>query len=339
MMHRSFVLIAACSLLSWTTSAFATDPAVKAKARNLVNSGVAEFERGQFEAASSKFQEAQTLVEAPTIAVWSARSQEKLGRLVEAAKLYKLALEMQPNDLWVGQVQQGAQKEAKEALPGLESRIAHVRLALNGGVGANVEVTLDKVTIPNDALGLEQQLNPGAHTIAVRRAGELVSEEALTLAEGERRVVTLKLPVEAPAARTGAGDREQPTVALRNLGVRPVSAPDASSKEPLRTLTWVSFGVGAAGITLGTIAGITTGRKHSDLRDSGCNDTTCWGNQFDSRVDSYNRWRTISIAGLVAGGVGVAAGVTLLLLQPEREAAPSVSLTLRSDNVALTGGF
>jgi len=337
MIHRSFVLIAAFSL-SWTTSAFATDTAVKAKARNLVNSGVAEFERGQFEAASSRFQEAQTLVEAPTIAVWSARTHEKLGRLVEAAKLYKLALEMQPNDLWIGQVQQSAQKEAKEALAGLESRIARVRLAPDGSVGANVEVTLDKMAIPSDALNLEQQLDPGPHTIAVKRAGELVSEEALTLAEGERRLVTLKLPVEVPAPRTGVGG-DKPTVAIRNLGVRPVPSPDASSKEPLRTLTWVSFGVGAVGVTLGTIAGITTGRRHSDLRDSGCNDTTCWGNQFDSRVDSYNRWRTVSIAGLVAGGVGVAAGVTLLLLRPEREVAPNVSLTLGSGAVALTGGF
>src|SRR5512145_319757 len=159
MHHRLLWLVGALAISTWTGSAVAIDDATKVKARNLVNDGVAQFERGEFERAREQFMAAHALAEVPTVAVWAARAHERVGRLLEASALYRQALAMQPNELWTGQVQQKAQGAATEALTALESRIPVLQLEL---VGGNAETTLgiDETVVTLTAPSLEQRLDP-----------------------------------------------------------------------------------------------------------------------------------------------------------------------------------
>lgn len=332
MHHRLLWLVGALAISTWTGSAVALDDATKVKARNLVNDGVAQFERGEFERAREQFMAAHALAEVPTVAVWAARAHERVGRLLEASALYRQALAMQPNELWTGQVQQKAQGAATEALTALESRIPVLQLEL---VGGNAETTLgiDETVVTLTAPSLEQRLDPGAHHVKALRAGKVVREETITLAEGERRRVEWTLPAPEPVSPV------QPAVKLQAIQFRPTQPQADTSASTSRTLTWLSLGVGLAGLAVGTVAGVTTGKKHSELRDAGCSDDACRGSQFQDRVDAHNTWRSVSMVGFIVGGVGAAAGLTLWLTTPTTPHSSGVGLTLSPGRVAMAGEF
>jgi len=109
--HLGF--ITAMVLASWVTPAFAKgiDDSSRSAARALVKRGVDELNAGQAESALKRFTEALEVARVPTVAVWAAQANEKLGRLVAAAELYENAQLMQPNELWIGTTQQQAQQQ------------------------------------------------------------------------------------------------------------------------------------------------------------------------------------------------------------------------------------
>jgi hypothetical protein len=72
---------------------------------------------------------------------------------------------------------------------------------------------------------------------------------------------------------------------------------------------------------VGAVAGLLAMGKHSDLAGSNhCSGSSCDMTQ-QSTLDSYHTTATISTVGFIAGGVGVAAGVILLVTQPRGESA------------------
>ena len=89
----------------------------------------------------------------------------------------------------------------------------------------------------------------------------------------------------------------------------------ADSGSLQRTLGWVGLGVGAAGVVLGGITGLVASSKKSDLDSGDCLDGRCGPSERDE-VESYNSMVTLSTVGFVVGGIGLAAGATLLLTAP-----------------------
>jgi hypothetical protein len=73
------------------------------------------------------------------------------------------------------------------------------------------------------------------------------------------------------------------------------------------------------------VAGFMAMGKHSDLATN-CPGNTCFPSQ-QANLDSYHTIATISTVGFIVGGVGVAAGVILLVTRPKTEnaAAPAHS--------------
>jgi hypothetical protein len=82
----------------------------------------------------------------------------------------------------------------------------------------------------------------------------------------------------------------------------------------------VAFGVGAAGLVVGTIFTLGGASKQSDAdkvfndHDCGKNPCEAYQSQIHDLDDQGKSKKTIGVVGFVAGGVGVAAGVTLLVL-------------------------
>jgi hypothetical protein len=81
------------------------------------------------------------------------------------------------------------------------------------------------------------------------------------------------------------------------------------------TLTFASFGLGAAGLITGSVAGIWVLTKHSSLSSSCQNDVCPSADAGD--VSTYRTLANVSTAAFIVAGVGAAAGVTLLLTEPK----------------------
>ena len=327
-----FGLIVAVGWLGWSHSCFAIDNSSRAAARTLVNQGAEEYNAGRYEAALKKFAEALQVAKVPTVAVWAAEANEKLDRLVAAAELYEQALLMQPNDLWVGSVQEDAQAKAREALDQLRPRIPTLKVEVVGANGADLEVTIDSIQVPNSLLAEPRPLDPGTHTITARQANKTATQ-SVALMEAQKQVVSLQLT---------APENPQPVLGSSS-GLSSGSATDkasqGSSPRWQRTAGWVSVGVGAAGIAFGATTGVVVGLKRSSLHNDGCTANTCLGPTYKSRVDSYNTLRTLSTVGFVVGGVATVAGVTFLLTSPTQESSVKVGLLVSPTGMHIAGDF
>jgi hypothetical protein len=85
------------------------------------------------------------------------------------------------------------------------------------------------------------------------------------------------------------------------------------------------------------VAGIIALGKHSDLSKS-CGGGSCGPSQ-QGELDSYHSVGLVSTIGFIVAGVGAAAGVTLLLVQPKGDSAPAASLVVGPGSLGAVGRF
>jgi hypothetical protein len=235
----NFGLILLVALAAWPQPACAMDDSNKEAIRLLSNQAAADFQQGHYESARDKFLRAYRIAEVPKLAVWAARANEKLGRLVTAYELYRQALSLQPNDLWKADVQQQAQKEAQNELDKLQPRIPKLTIVVEGANASDVSVNLDNVQIPSDLLGVERYADPGQSKIVGKRGDEVVTQ-TVGLLEGDAKQIVLKfsnVPVSAPGgvATTAANAPLNPQAGgdlpSKTLATNPSSAGSVGSSQ------------------------------------------------------------------------------------------------------------
>lgn len=366
---RCAALVLAAAM-AWTATVYATDDSAKGAARELANAAKDDFDAGKFEEAGSKFQRAYEIAKVPTLAVWAARALVKRGKLVAASELYRQAVLLAPNDLWVGNSQQEAQADAEKELAQLQPRIPKLRIRVEGAVATDVDVAVDGARMATALLGIDLPTDPGKRRIVGKRGTDVV-EQTVELAEGERKetvvefntvstlVPQLAQPVEAvpsppvvvqPVASRAAETAgpvpsvQAPASDVRGTGL--ATTPALSMTEESRSVStsggaqrtwgWALAGVGAAGLLTGIVTGVVV-MSNTGLRND-CPNGTCASSKGGS-ADTYNLMRNISTAGFVVGGVCAAAGVTLLLLSPGHESGPRLALWLGPSSAGVKGAF
>jgi hypothetical protein len=92
----------------------------------------------------------------------------------------------------------------------------------------------------------------------------------------------------------------------------------------MRTYSYVGFGVGAAGLILGSITGGIAVGQESTLKKN-CTDGVCRSTDDKSTLDSFHTMTTLSTVGFVVGGVGVAAGAVLFFMSPSSSSSSTKS--------------
>jgi hypothetical protein len=209
---------------------------------------------------------------------------------------------------------------------------------IEGAPPRDVAVSVDDAPVPPPLVGVEQRVDPGKRRIAGQRGTEVVRQE-VTLQEGELERVVLTFeakPVSAGPVREGS---VLPAPAQRPPSAAASAAVDESNRgKSQRLFGWVGLGLGAAGIAVGATAGIIVASKYSGLKPD-CPEHSCDpASVGQGSLDTYNTLRTVSLVGFIGGGVGAAAGATLLLTSPKRRDA-EVALWVGPGSAGLWSAF
>jgi hypothetical protein len=330
----------AAAIAVWlcSTQAVAQSDANVSTAREIAKEGLNAYDAGRYEEANDKLSRALEVVGVPTLALFTARANVKIGRLVRASELYLLATRLNPkgaSEIVQLQAQRDAERERAELLP----RIPRLTVVLEGAKSADVDLTVDGQPVAKSLLGTAQLVDPGDHLVVARRGSEEVRGE---LQIAEREVKTTTLTFGSPR-NDGQVDRQTGKV------VTTMNNPDAafsmqqgrggaSRGSAQSTAGWVGVGLGGAGLLLGAGVGTWLLVERSRLRDEGCSGESCYTEQ-SSDVDKFNTLRTISLVGFVAGTALTATGVTLLLTAPRGESTASTAVVLGPGFASVEGSF
>lgn len=299
-----------------------------ARALSLGKLGAEAYEAGDHLAAIEHFDRAFELLPAPSLRLWAARSCAQLGRLVEAQRRYREALELSPQ---VGDaaVQREAQRAAKQELEQLGPRTPLLGVRVLGTGGQPARLTLDDQPFPA-APGQLTPVDPGHHVLLGSYQHRHVSV-SLDLAEGERRelVVELSPPASSEQAATAPGsgapgERESPLLSTAS-----------GSAKAWRTAGWMGIGAGGALLLTGIVTGSVAQQRYDDLqRQPECSRTQCAPAARDS-VDRYHSMRTASLVTSLGGTALAAAGLGVLLFLP----AEAGELAVLPGGLAWSGRF
>ena len=303
----------------------------RAGARSLATEGASAFNDGRYKDAVDLFTKAETLMHAPPHLLYVARSHSKLGQFVKAREAYlRITKEQLPSN--APPAFRDAQSTAQKELNAINPKIGSLEIKVEGGETAkDLSVKIDGNAIASVLVGVPQPIDPGEHRVEASAAGLRAQPQTVRLGDGEKVSTVLKLEVDpsaAPAAVPGAaapvlqpGAAPPPGTAAQDT----VSMDSTSSGGGMRVGAYVALGVGAVGIGLGTVFLLQSGSKRSDA-DALCNlpggacplDRKADVEKLDSDAKSAS---TLSVVGFAVGGVGIAAGVVMLVMSGKSESS------------------
>jgi hypothetical protein len=201
--------------------------------------------------------------------------------------------------------------------------------------GADYELSVDGEPVDPEIAMVPRKVDPGSHEVVVRAEGYQPVTRTVKVAERDNAEVRIEMVAEhrdaAPPADGGTD-----------------GGGDAYRFSDVPMVSWIGFGVGAAGFIMGAVAGgITLGRTGS--LDDDCPGGRCPDRSDQSRIDAAKTSAHVSTAGFVIGGVGAAFGLATLLLWPDEgmlvsrgEHAPEsagVRFTLSVGSLGVSGVF
>jgi hypothetical protein len=303
-----------CVVLSTTTAWAEPSEADRATARALALEGHNALKNKDFASAADRFGRADALVHAPTLVVDWARALQGLGRYVEAHEKYELVLR-EGVDSTAPKSWQRALEEAKKELDALKPRLGWVTVVLQEPAQATVRI--DGALVPAAAIGVKRAADPGFPEVTVSAPGYAPFKQTLTVGPGEEKTIEVslrKLPA-APSANKGPLDD----------ALRP-----RQKNEMRRTLTYVAFGVGGAGLAAWGATGVLFPHKRSQLNEACPEPSDACRKSQETRIRRHNLYGTLSGISFGVGLAGVGTGLALLLTEPKsRPETPSAKLTVR----------
>ena len=295
------------------------DPSLSDKetARSLMDDGDAKRDKGDVKAALKSYEVADAIMHVPTTGLEVARAQAQLGLLLEARETLARVMRVAPKPGEPAPFT--AARKAAEQLNGeLATRIPSVAVVLtNGDPAQATQIVFDGEPVPPAAAQAPRKVNPGRHTI-VARSGSIERKEDVAVAERDVRTVTIDLK---QARLPSAADSST------------VAPPRDTSRSALPKVLMIGgFAVGAIGIAAGSVTGLMSISKVSDVK-ADCVDNRCKPSRA-SDIESAKSVGTISTIAFIAGGVGVGVGVVGIILsgkEPKDSSPAAAKLTLTPD--------
>lgn len=257
------------------------------------------IEAGRYAEAVDAIRQADAIVGVPTTRMALAKALVQVGSLVEAREI---ALEVARSPAEPGEPPPfaRARKEARDLAVELGSRIPRVAIAIDGlPPGVQPDVTMDGRTLSAEDLAAPLAVDPGTHEVRVVAPGYRDEQSTVTAREWEQTRVRILMRSEA----TGTpGPRPQQV---------PKSATEPAEASSVPGLAYVGFGVGAVGLTVGTVTGVWALSKSNQLEED-CGGQVCTP-AYEDDLDSTRRMSWISNVAFGVGLVGTAVGIGALL--------------------------
>jgi hypothetical protein len=300
----------------------------KAAAEALFADGREAMGAKDFDLACSKFAESRRLDPAIGTELNLANCEEQRGRLATAWLLYRTLLPRMALD-------DPRRAVTEERARTLESHVPRLRIKAAPGAPSGVRVRVGEMELTEASFGSAIPLDPGSHVVTVRAPGQGDHQRTVTLSEGT--VTELIVPFDEAG---GIPDEEGPRDAAPGAQAPNLASP-RPSREPREpddevlgmnrdTATFVTFGVGAAGLVLGTLTGLI-GLSQESTADDNCDDATKTCNRTGYDANSSARtMATLSTIGFAVGLAGVGVGTYVVLTSSEdastRSSTTSINL-------------
>jgi len=283
-----------------------------ARARALFFEGVAAEDAKDFARAAARYEEARRIVASPQILFNLASCQERLGRLVEARRLFEEARDAAEGAGGRGGAEVAA--EARQRRDGLDARMPRIVVRLRESA-AGATVLLDGQAI--DPAASPHRVDPGAHRIVARADGTLGSFDLSFDAQvGTERVVDVDLVLSPPAAAPlASSSSSSSSLAARSAASRAAAGPTA----PVLVLAGVAIAAGIGAVATGVV-GYGDRDRYLELNGAPTPDNR---GERESLRESGTALYTASAVLSVTAVVSAAVGVYLHLRQ--RAQAPSVA--------------
>jgi hypothetical protein len=321
MKKRLFVTVCAVMLAPAVASASGADD--KAAAQVLFDQGRKLMDEHKYAEACPKLESSERLDPGAGTLLNLAACYEKNGQSASAWVTYTDAAtasqDRHPD--WAAR----ATERAKALYPGLSKLTLEVPNAPSG-----IEIKRDGKVLDAGSYGVPIPIDPGHHAIDAVAPSKRPFHKEIDVGGGsaqERVVVTLE---DAPLEH----GVEQPGL----KPVQPLPPADAGRGNGLRIAGLTVAGVGVAGIAVGAIfGGLAIGKKN----DAGpnCNPgLTICNSAGKASVDDAFTMAAVSTVAFIAGGVLVAAGLTMFFVAPHSKES-GVGLLVSPQGLSLTGVF
>lgn len=340
------------SLLSVSAPSLAVSDAERAGARAAANQGADAFDQGKWAEAVELFGRAEALVHSPIHLSYIARAQLKLGHWVEAYELFN-RIKREPVEAPVSTPTANAIADANRQLSTLDAQLPYVTVVVKGSDVQGAAVTMDGAPVPSALIGVLHPVNPGPHKFRATTATQASPEQTVDIKPAARQTIELVLaPTAAAAPIAPVAATPPPAAATPPPPQQPESPPSAShsSNSSLRIGGYIGLGVGVVGVGLGTafLLSANSKQKDADSAFAACGGKACSGPdrvKVDDLDSSAATSKTLALTSFVVGGVGLATGVTLLVLsgkqtsEPTARLAPRVQPWIGYRSVGLSGTF
>jgi hypothetical protein len=273
------------------------------------------IEAKRYDEACPKLLESHTLAPAVGTLLNLADCYEHAGKLASAWTRFRegVALAQKNN-------RPDRERTARSRAEKLEPQL--IRLTIRAA-DANVEIKLDDATIDRAS---PVPVDPGTHTLLVTANGKKPYSTTLSLAPNVR-APSIDVPALANIPTT-AGVLE-PTERAEE--------PKVSRSAAVRTLGFVTVGVGVGGVALGTVFALRASSKSASAKDH-CNGLQCdtLGVAFASQAKNAG---TVSTISFIAGGLFIVGGAFLVLTTPRAPMAKGVTVSVGPANLLVDGVF
>lgn len=285
-----------------------------AAARSLAVEGVKLAQAGQCKDAVDKLDRSERLRHSAIVLGHLGECQVALGKWIEGTEnLRKLLREPLPPE--PSPALEQAHQRAAATLRDIKPRIPTLTVAVKGAENVDVTLRVDGKEIPDTMIGVPLPVDPGEHALEAEAPGFLKARATAKLEPSSKESLTLELKRDpfatqlTPTAAAASAPQSAPATQRTQLALDP--APPASGTNTTRILSYVSYGVGAAGLAAGIILGRSAMQDENSLSDR-CPNKVC-PPQYKDDLDAAKTKGLFSTIGFGVGAVGVALGTVLLI--------------------------
>ena len=279
--------------------------------------GLHRFQGAHWKEAYELFRKANEAAHAPTLLLYMAHCQARLGDLGSARRLYRAVTR---EHLAEGAPLQfkTAQRVAAQELRAIEPRIAPLKLEIGGATEGPARVLVDGVEVPSAQIE-DLALDPGDHVVEASMPGGASLRRTVTAVAGHPLGITLVFDV-APAAHP------PPIAPVAPVAPPAPEVPAVPEHQGSRLLigAGIAFGTGGVSLAAGLITGVISLDTAAGVRSRCLPSGHCLiSDQVNAA--SAGQLADASTGTIVVGAVAVAAGVVLAVMHARAPASATTT--------------